>query len=73
MSKSASTCLSELEADLRRHLYRHGGTKKRTLGLPGEDAGGVMGAVEFLRDYNMGKDVHVGKARRGYRRGQFGH
>ena len=31
------------------------------LNIPGEDGEGVIGAVEFLRAYNMGKEVKVGK------------
>jgi NADH-quinone oxidoreductase subunit F len=43
-------------------LYLAVGAQKSTLlNIPGEDAGGVFGAVEFLRDYNLGKKVKVGK------------
>ena len=38
-----------------------GAQKSAPLNLPGEDAKGVLGAVEFLRDYNIGKEVKVGK------------
>jgi len=38
-----------------------GAQKSTPLNIPGEDAGGVFGAVEFLRDYNLGKKVKVGK------------
>ena len=38
-----------------------GAQKSSPLGLSNESAAGVIGAVEFLRDYTMGKDVWVGK------------
>ena len=38
-----------------------GAQKSMKLDIPGEDAEGVMGAVEFLRDQNLGKTVKVGK------------
>jgi NADH-quinone oxidoreductase subunit F len=38
-----------------------GAQKSAPLNIPGEDAEGVFGAVEFLRDYNLGKEVKVGK------------
>lgn len=33
----------------------------KKLGVPGEDSDGVFGAVEFLRDVNLGKEVRVGE------------
>jgi NADPH-dependent glutamate synthase beta subunit-like oxidoreductase/Pyruvate/2-oxoacid:ferredoxin oxidoreductase delta subunit len=33
----------------------------RRLGVPGEDAEGVAGGLEFLRDIGLGKDVRVGR------------
>jgi heterodisulfide reductase subunit A-like polyferredoxin len=33
----------------------------RCLGMPGEDLDGVVGAVEFLRAYNLGQEVEVGR------------
>jgi NADPH-dependent glutamate synthase beta subunit-like oxidoreductase len=43
-------------------IYLAVGAQKSTrLNIPGEDAGGVFGAVEFLKDYNLGKKVKVGK------------
>jgi len=43
-------------------LYLAVGAQKSTpLNIPGEDAAGVFGAVEFLKDYNLGKKVKVGK------------
>ena len=38
-----------------------GAQKSAPLNLPGEDAEGVFGAVEFLKDYNLGREVKVGK------------
>ena len=38
-----------------------GAQKSAPLNIPGEDAEGVLGAVEFLRDYNLGKEVKIGK------------
>jgi NADH-quinone oxidoreductase subunit F len=38
-----------------------GAQKGLLLNLPGEDAEGVIGAVEFLRAYNLGKEIKVGK------------
>jgi NADPH-dependent glutamate synthase beta subunit-like oxidoreductase len=38
-----------------------GAQKSLPLNIPGEDAEGVIGAVEFLRAYNLGKEVKVGK------------
>ncbi len=38
-----------------------GAQKSAPLNLPGEDSEGVFGAVEFLKDYNLGKEVKVGK------------
>ena len=38
-----------------------GAQKSSSLNIPGEDAEGVFGAVEFLRAYNMGKGIKVSK------------
>jgi NADH-quinone oxidoreductase subunit F len=38
-----------------------GAQKSGPLNIPGEDAEGVLGAVEFLKDYNLGKEVKIGK------------
>ncbi len=38
-----------------------GAHRSLPLNIPGEDAEGVIGAVEFLRAYNLGKEVRVGK------------
>jgi NADPH-dependent glutamate synthase beta subunit-like oxidoreductase len=38
-----------------------GAQKSAPLNIPGEEAKGVYGAVEFLKDYNLGKKIEVGK------------
>ena len=38
-----------------------GAQKSSSLNIPGEDAEGVFGAVEFLRAHNLGKGIKVGK------------
>jgi NADH-quinone oxidoreductase subunit F len=43
-------------------IYLSVGTQKSSsMNIPGEDAEGVFGAVEFLRAYNLGKEIKVGK------------
>jgi NADH-quinone oxidoreductase subunit F len=38
-----------------------GAQKSSPMDIPGEEAEGVFGAVEFLRAYNLGKEIKVGK------------
>ena len=38
-----------------------GAQKSSPLNIPGEDAEGVFGALEFLRAYNLGKEIRIGK------------
>jgi NADH-quinone oxidoreductase subunit F len=38
-----------------------GAQKSSSMNIPGEDAEGVFGVVEFLRAYNLGKEIKVGK------------
>ena len=38
-----------------------GAQKSSSLNIPGEDAEGVFGAVEFLRAYHLGRGIKVGK------------
>jgi NADH-quinone oxidoreductase subunit F len=38
-----------------------GAQKSSSMNIPGEDAEGVFGVVEFLRAYNLGKETKVGK------------
>ncbi len=43
-------------------LYLSVGAQKRSpLNIPGEDAEGVFDAVDFLKDYNLGKEIKVGR------------
>jgi NADH-quinone oxidoreductase subunit F len=50
-----------LERDFDMIYLALGAHKSLPLNIPGEDAEGVMGAVEFLRAYNLGQEVKVGK------------
>jgi NADPH-dependent glutamate synthase beta subunit-like oxidoreductase len=50
-----------LEKDFDLIYLAVGAQKSVPLTIPGEDAEGVIGAVEFLRAYNSGKEVKVGK------------
>jgi NADH-quinone oxidoreductase subunit F len=38
-----------------------GAWKSMAMGIPGEDADGVMQSLEYLRSVNLGEPVHVGK------------
>ena len=38
-----------------------GAQKGRSMGVPGEDLEGVLQAVDFLRDMNLGKEVRLGR------------
>jgi NADPH-dependent glutamate synthase beta subunit-like oxidoreductase len=38
-----------------------GAQKSSSMNIPGEDAEGVFGAVEFLRAHHLGKEIKVGK------------
>jgi NADH-quinone oxidoreductase subunit F len=38
-----------------------GAQKSSAMNIPGEDAEGVFGAVDFLRTYHLGKEIKVGK------------
>jgi NADH-quinone oxidoreductase subunit F len=51
----------DLERDFDFIYLAVGAHKSLPLNIPGEDAEGVIGAVEFLRAYNLGKEVKVGK------------
>jgi len=52
---------SEIENSFDAIYLAAGAHKSCSPGIPGEEAGGVVGAVEFLRAYNMGQEVKVGK------------
>lgn len=51
----------DLEKDFQMIYLAVGAQKSLPLTIPGQEAGGVLGAVEFLRDYHLGRDVKVGK------------
>jgi NADH-quinone oxidoreductase subunit F len=51
---------SDLESQFDAVYVSTGAQKSMPLGLDGETADGVMGAVEFLRAWNMGQPVAVG-------------
>jgi NADH-quinone oxidoreductase subunit F len=51
----------DLERDFDMIYLAVGAHKSLPLRIPGEDAEGVIGAVEFLRGYHLGKKVKVGK------------
>jgi len=51
----------ELEKNFHMIYLAVGAQKSTPLNIPGEDASGVFGAVGFLRDYHLGKEVEVGK------------
>jgi len=53
--------LKELEKKYDMIYMAIGAQKSAPLNVKGEDAAGVMGAVEFLKEYNLGKKVPVGK------------
>jgi 2-oxoacid:acceptor oxidoreductase delta subunit (pyruvate/2-ketoisovalerate family) len=38
-----------------------GNHRSKSLGIPGEDAAGLMSGLEFLRDVSLGKEVALGK------------
>jgi len=52
---------ADLESQFDAVYISTGAQKSMPLGLAGENAEGVMGAVEFLRAWNMGQPVTVGK------------
>ena len=51
----------ELDKDFQMICLAVGAQKSVPLNIPGQDAEGVFGAVEFLRDYHLKKEVKVGK------------
>jgi NADH-quinone oxidoreductase subunit F len=51
----------ELERDFDIVYLGVGAHKSLPLRIPGEEAEGVVGAVEFLRAYHLGKQIKVGK------------
>ncbi|MBF0117425.1 MAG: FAD-dependent oxidoreductase [Desulfobacterales bacterium] len=51
----------ELDKDFDAIFISVGAQKSSALGIPGEDAKGVFGAIELLKDYNLGKSLKFGK------------
>ena len=52
--------LSELNKEYKAIFVATGAHKDLELGIPGEDLDGVIDAVEFLRDINLGGEVAIG-------------
>jgi NADH-quinone oxidoreductase subunit F len=52
--------LEKLKEDYKAVFIAIGAHKGLKMRIPNEDAEGVLDAVEFLRDYNLGKDVKLG-------------
>jgi len=52
--------LEKLKEDYKAVFIAIGAHKGLKMRIPNEDAEGVLDAVEFLRDYNLGKDVKIG-------------
>lgn len=53
--------LEKLKEDYKAVFIAIGAHKGLKMRIPNEDAVGVLDAVEFLRDYNLGKDVKIGQ------------
>ncbi len=51
----------QLRADFSSVIIACGAKRSRALPIPGADAIGVMGGVDFLRDVALGKDVSLGQ------------
>ena len=52
--------LEKLKEDYKAVFIAIGAHKGLKMKIPNEDAEGVLDAVEFLRDYNLGNDVKIG-------------
>jgi len=52
---------AELKQDFAAVIIACGAKRSRALPIPGTDAIGVMGGVDFLRDVSLGKEVHLGQ------------
>lgn len=52
--------LEKLREDYKAVFIAIGAHKGLKMRIPNEEAEGVLDAVEFLRDYNLGKDVKIG-------------
>ena len=53
--------LEKLKEDYKAVFIAIGAHKGLKMRIPNEDAEGVLDAVEFLRDYNLGKEVKLGE------------
>ncbi len=51
----------KLEKDYQAIYLAVGAQRSIPLNIPGQEAEGVFGAVEFFRDYHLGKEIKVGK------------
>jgi NADH-quinone oxidoreductase subunit F len=51
----------DLTRDYRAVLIATGAHKSRKLGIAGEEADGILDAMEFLKDVNLGRQVDVGR------------
>ena len=51
----------ELLENYRAVFVATGAHRSRRLGVPNEDAGGVLDALKFLRDVNLGREVEIGR------------
>ncbi|MFC2157584.1 FAD-dependent oxidoreductase, partial [Acidobacteriota bacterium] len=52
--------LEKLKEDYKAVFVATGAHKGLKMKIPGEETAGVLDAVEFLRDFNLGRDVQVG-------------
>ena len=52
--------LSELKKEYQAIFIATGAHKGLKMRIPGEEAEGVLDAVEFLRDFNLGREVKIG-------------
>jgi NADH-quinone oxidoreductase subunit F len=53
--------LPELEKEFTAMFIATGAHRGLRMGIPGEDSEGVIDAVEFLRSFNMGRGVNLGR------------
>jgi len=50
-----------LRSDYRAVFIATGAHKSRKLGIPNEDAEGILDSMEFLKDVNLGREVKIGR------------
>ena len=53
--------LPELQKEFKATFIATGAHRSLRMGIPGEDSEGVIDAVEFLRSFNLGRGVTLGK------------